>query len=217
MRNFFQIATLVLMGAMLFSIAPASAAIVIPHHPAAIDGPDSCTAICGAPAIATTTDTFTPIRVAFDPCMPRVRGPIAVADALATIAPVKRDSNVGVAVETTDQAHAGRRVAVVCGGKSALADCSAQLGHLPDVSEREVRSVDNRDRIKLIPLCDRLDASLTQAQQNLAQHGNAETLVPAIAQNVALTTALGHGRYRADDVVGIVMGTDTVMLYVHKM
>ena len=214
MRNFFQIATLVVMGAMLISIAPASAAIVIPHHPTVIDGPDACTAICGAPTLATTTDTFTPLRVvAFDPCMPRVHVPAAVALDAAPAEGVRREREV--AVETTDQGHARPRI--VCGGKSALADCSAQLGHLPDVSEREVRSVDNRDRIKLIPLCDRLDASLTQAQQNLAQHGNAETLVPAIAQNVALTTALGHGRYRADDVVGIVMGTDTVMLYVHKM
>ena len=49
------------------------------------------------------------------------------------------------------------------------------------------------------------------------QTGNAETLVPAIARNTILTAALDQGRYRADDVVGIVMGTDTVLLYVHKM
>jgi len=88
---------------------------------------------------------------------------------------------------------------------------------LPIVSEREIRSVDRHDRIKLIPICDRLNASLTQVQQNLALHGNAESLVPAIAQNTVLTAALGHARYRADDVVGVTMGTDTVMLYVHKM
>jgi len=213
------------MGAMLVGIVPASAAIVIPHHAAVVSGPDSCTAICGVAAPATLSDDLiVPPRLALViPCGIKVRTPVAVAaatDAVASLAPATTsgagtDGPAKVAVETTDQAHVGRRV--VCGGKSALADCSAQLGHLPDVSEREVRSVDRRDRIKLIPLCDKLDASLTQAQQNLAQHGNAETLVPAIAQNVALTTALGDGRYRADDVVGIVMGTDTVMLYVHKM
>jgi hypothetical protein len=216
MRNFIQIATLVLTGAMLISIAPASAAIVVHHH--AVSGPDNCTAICGAPAIADTTDNLiVPPRLFIDPCLRIKVAPAALAatEAPATIQPANARE---IAVETTDQGHApGHRIRPTCGGNSALADCASPLGHLPDVSEREVRSVDGRDRIKLIPICDRLDASLTQAQQNLAVHGNAETLVPAIAQNAVLTSALGHGRYRADDVVGIVMGTDTVMLYVHKM
>jgi hypothetical protein len=217
MRNFFQIATLVLTGAMLISIAPASAAItpIVVHHAAVVSGPDGCTAICGAPTIADTTDNLLPPRLTIDPCLPRVRLPVADAPEAAAMLQPATTRHAEIASETTDQAHARPRI--TCGGKSALADCAFPLGHLPDVSEREVRSVDGRDRIKLIPICDRLDASLTKADQNLAQHGNAETLVPAIAKNIVLASALGHARYRADDVVGIVMGTDTVMLYVHKM
>ena len=214
MRNFIQIASLVLMGVMLFSMSPASAM----NLPKYAKTPDStvCTAICGAPVIAETTDNLIPPRLFLDPCGKiRFTGPVVANAAPATIAPANARE---IAVETTDQAHApGRYIRPTCGGKVALSDCASPLGHLPNVTEREVRSVDGRDRVKLIPICDRLDASLTQAQQNLAVHGNAETLVPAIAENVVLTSALGHGRYRADDVVGIVMGTDTVMLYVHKM
>ena len=211
MRNFIQIASLVLMGVMLFSMSPASAM----NTPKYAKTPDStiCTAICGAPAIAETTDNLVPPRLFLDPCG-KIRFTIGTVGT-TTVAP----ANALVAVETTGQGHAPGHAHIrpTCGGKSALADCASPLGHLPNVTEREVRSVDGRDRIKLIPICDRLDASLTQAQQNLAVHGNAETLVPAIADNAVLTSALGHGRYRADDVVGIVMGTDTVMLYVHKM
>jgi hypothetical protein len=198
MTKLFQLASLILMGLMLFSIAPASAAFIPPHK--TITTPDStpCTAICAPTTTVATDDLIIRTPPTIDPCAPHLStGPVRV---------LSRDLN-GVNLPPR----------VVCGGKSSPVDCAAPLGHLPDVSEREVRSVDGQDRIKLIPICDRLDASLTQAQQNLGLTGNAESLVPAIARNPILTAALGRGRYSPDDVLGIVMGTDTVMLYVHKM
>ena len=208
MRKLFQLASLVLMGVMLISIAPASAAF---NKPPKATTPDStvCTAICGTgPTVADDVSRgliIGPI-VPFDPCAPHRTG----------LQPVRQ------ALLLNDTLNGGTRQIDVrprptCGGKTQLSDCASPLGHLPNVSEREVRSVDEQDRIKLIPICDRMNASLTQAQQNLGATGNAESLVPAIADNAVLTAALGHARYRADDVVGIVMGTDTVMLYVHKM
>ena len=207
MRKLFQLASLVLMGVMLVSIAPASAAFN--PLPKAHTTPDStvCTAICGTgPVVADDVrrDLIIGPIVPFDPCAPH-----------RTLQPVRRALLNDTLNGGTGQIDVRPRP--TCGGKSALSDCASPLGHLPNISEREVRSVDERDRIKLIPICDRLNASLTQVQQNLGATGNAESLVPAIADNAVLTATLGHARYRADDVVGIVMGTDTVMLYVHKM
>jgi hypothetical protein len=208
MRKLFQLASLVLMSMMLFSIAPASAAFFPPPHPVTTSNGTVCTAICGAPTEGPAlTANLLPLPV-FDPCAPHRE----------ILGPVREAFTIGNIINGSDGLNGvNHPPRVTCGGKSAQTDCAFPLGHLPDVSEREVRSVDGRDRIKLIPICDRLNASLTQEQRNLAEHGNAETLVPAIAENVVLTAALGHARYRADDVVGIVMGTDTVMLYVHKM
>ena len=215
MRKLFQIAGLVLMGVMLFSMSPASAMNTTPKYAKTPD-PTICTAICGTPVTTNLTGNLT-IHWAIDPCT--TKGPHLVAHDDAPVSASSVAPSYGSTDTTVELATPAPKIhaKITCGGKSALADCASPLGHLPNVSEREVRSVDGRDRVKLIPICDRLDASLTQAQQNLAQHGNAETLVPAFAQNAVLTMALGHGRYRADDVVGIVMGTDTVMLYVHKM
>lgn len=203
MRRFFQIASLALMGLMLFSAVPASAASVFypPKAPVVADT-TKCTAICDTPPVLVERQLGV---ITIDPCAPRRSGPVRLTEAARLIG---GDNPNGLN---------GRRPPITCGGKLALNDCAAPLGHLPIVSEREIRSVDRHDRIKLIPICDRLNASLTQVQQNLALHGNAESLVPAIAQNTVLTAALGHARYRADDVVGVTMGTDTVMLYVHKM
>lgn len=218
MRKVFQIASLVLIGAVLFSVSSASATQVGPKRLVKTFDPTACTAICGTPVTTDVTNNLT-IRGAIDPCAPRSRGKLQ--DALKTPAavdeaPIKNHVETGDG-ETPAPKIIGGRAAVICGGKAQLTDCASPLGHLPDVSEREVRSVDLRDRVKLIPICDRMDASLTQAQQYLTAHGNADSLVPVIAQNVVLRAALGHARYKADDVVGIKMGTHSVLLYVHKM
>lgn len=206
MSKFFQLASLAFMGLMLLSIAPASAAFVIVHKPTTISGPAPCTAICGAPVL--TEDVVRTPFPTIDPCAPPKTG----------LQPVRQALSLGNIINGSDGLNGvNHPPRVVCGAKSSPVDCASPLGHLPDVSEREVRSVDRQDRIKLIPICDRMDASLTQAQVNLGLTGNAETLVPAIARNPVLTAALDRGRYSADDVLGIVMGTDTVMLYVHKM
>ena len=204
MHKLFQLASLVLMGIMLLSTAPASAAPYSPHTIATLD-PTICTAICSPPALVAGDVVRAPLD-AVDPCMPRLAiGGVAQPTRVALTAYREAlDAVKGLAPAT-------------CGGKAQLSDCTSPLGQLPKVSEREVRSVDRHDRIKLIQICDRLNASLTQVQHNLAETGNANTLVPAIADNAVLTAALGHARYSADDVVGIVMGTNSVMLYVHKM
>ena len=208
MRKLFPIAGLVLMGMMLFSLSPVSAAAYIPKP--VVAGANNCTAICGTLGTAEIVDNL-PVRgplPTIDPCAPRRLGSVGVVALVRSID--------GFGLPPAQPAPKGRPH-ISCGGTAQLSDCAAPLGHLPIVSEREIRSVDRHDRIKLIPICDRLNASLTQVQQNLALHGNAESLVPAIAQNAVLTAALGHARYRADDVIGVTMGTDTVMLYVHKM
>jgi hypothetical protein len=110
-----------------------------------------------------------------------------------------------------------KRPAVVVNARAAIQDCDSQLVHLRDVSEREIRSVDGGDRVRLIPICDSMQQSLTsEVHTSLAGHGNAASLIPAIARNRTLQASLSRARYRADDVVGVVMATDTVMLYVHK-
>lgn len=208
MSKLFQVAGLALMGMILFSMSPASASFVPPHPVAQAPDADNCTAICGTIVSTTATDDLLPTRGPLGP-----RDPCARRVVLQPVGFIQRS------IDGAPPLPAGPagRPAVICGGKVQLSDCAAPLGHLPIVSEREIRSVDRHDRIRLIPICDRLNASLTQVQQNLALHGNAESLVPAIAQNTVLTAALGHARYRADDVIGVTMGTDTVMLYVHKM
>jgi len=198
MRRLFQLASLALMGLMLFSAVPASAAFILVPPKPVVAGTTNCTAICDTAPVLLDRQLGI---ITIDPCAPRRPGPVRLLERT---------------IDGGPNGLNGRRP-IICGGKSALNDCAAPRGHLPIVSEREIRSVDRRDRIKLIPICDRMNASLTQVQQNLALHGNAESLVPAIAQNAVLTAALGHARYRADDVVGITMGTDTVLLYVHKM
>lgn len=96
----------------------------------------------------------------------------------------------------------------------AYRDCEAQLRRLRSVSEREVRSVDRGDTIRLIPICDNLQGSLTQTHRPLAGRGNAASLLPAIARNYALGTTLRRASYNPEDVVGIAMATSQVVLYV---
>lgn len=203
MHRLFQIASLVLMGMMLFSMSPASAAVVPPRPVALAPNHDNCTTLC-SPLV--TTDDLLPVRGPLgrlDPCAPHPVRAVALLRTIDGLPPAQ-------------PAPRGRR-AITCGGTAQHTDCAAPLGHLPKVSEREIRSVDGRDRIMLIPICDLLNKSLTQALPNIIVQGNAESLVPAISRNPVLTAALGHASYRADDVVGVTMGTNVVMLYVHKM
>lgn len=94
--------------------------------------------------------------------------------------------------------------------------CSDKLAQLPKVTIREVRGVDSSDTVHLVPLCDVVNHSLTAEQTAFLSRGNAAGLLTAIGANRTLDTRLVAGGYRANDVLGILLGPNAAVLYVHK-
>lgn len=95
------------------------------------------------------------------------------------------------------------------GNTAGLVRCDAKIGDLAKVTARQIGTVSGRDAVDIVPVC--VDKNLIEQQQGV------ENLRNAIAQNDKMDKALGQDGYAADDVVGVIVGRKSAVLYVHAL
>ena len=109
----------------------------------------------------------------------------------------------------------------LCPPPAALADtpnfkgCGDKLASLPRVTVGDIKAVDDRDRVHLVPLCDVVNRSLTPEQKTVLARGNVQGLLKAIGENDTLRANLNRSHYAPNDVIGVAMGRNMVVLYVN--
>lgn len=95
------------------------------------------------------------------------------------------------------------------GNVAGLVRCDAQIGDLAKVTAKQIGTVSGRDAVDVVPVC--VDKNLVEQQLGV------DSLRGAIAQNGKMDKALGQGGYAADDVVGVIVGRNSAVLYVHAL
>jgi hypothetical protein len=94
--------------------------------------------------------------------------------------------------------------------KSEDNPCHDELGFLHVVRIEQVRAVED-ETVHIRPVCESTDDV-----GSLFIDGNVGGLRKTIWQNETMLTALTDDNYKAEDVVGIRFGKNSVILYVHK-
>ena len=95
--------------------------------------------------------------------------------------------------------------------------CSDKLGQLKVVTRDEVAAIGPERRVHLSPLCaDPVGRTLTETETRYLDRGNIQGLLTVIAENPVLADTLAQGGYKANDVLGILVGSNAAVLYVHK-
>jgi hypothetical protein len=119
-----------------------------------------------------------------------------------------------------DTPGGGSNCTVLCGGPAVainLKDCSDNLAKLKHITSRDVLSIGGQ-RIHVMPLCDTVNNhSLTEAQLPFLQRGNVDGLRTSIEGNPVLMGELLEHGYGSKDVLGILVGSNAAVLYVHKL
>ena len=94
--------------------------------------------------------------------------------------------------------------------------CGDKLGQLRRVTSRQVGRIDETDIVHLVPLCDTVGHTLTETETQYLARGNISGLLTTIGNNPVLMAELTDGGYKANDVLGIALGPNAAILYVHK-
>ena len=95
-------------------------------------------------------------------------------------------------------------------------ECSDKLLSLPHVTGRDVEAIGEQERIHIAPICDIDSSTLESARLQDVGLGNSAGLLAAIESNGLLMEQLQRHGYHSRDVIGILMGSNAVVLYVHK-
>jgi hypothetical protein len=91
---------------------------------------------------------------------------------------------------------------------SSTYSCGNDLGYLRRVHAEEISALQFGARVSISPVCE-------DGERSLRNEGNAGALRRQIAETPVLATALADKAYRAEDVVGVrVVGDNVVILYV---
>ena len=95
------------------------------------------------------------------------------------------------------------------GNQAGLVKCDAKLDDLAGVTARQIRGINGRDTVSVVPVCESMN--LIKQQQGV------ESIRGAIAENTRMDKALDQYGLSAGQVVGILIGRDTATLYVHAL
>ena|GEM_PF-7062002 len=95
--------------------------------------------------------------------------------------------------------------------------CSDKAWDLPKITARQVVAIGEQQRIHLAPVCDPQDRGLVNVPTHDVALGNVAGLRGAIEANPLLMAQLDQHGYRSIDVVGILLGSNAAVLYVHKV
>jgi len=99
---------------------------------------------------------------------------------------------------------------------SADEQCGAEMGYLRFIRKDVVQDI-APSRVAILPVCENVSLFDRFDSSRLFQEGNVSGLRGTIGQNGYLAEALYDKNYDADDVVGMrVNNEDLVILYVHK-
>ncbi|HYP04734.1 MAG TPA: hypothetical protein VER03_00755 [Bryobacteraceae bacterium] len=93
--------------------------------------------------------------------------------------------------------------------------CGDKLGQLGNVTPEIVGAIAG-ETVKVVPVCQYSSLVGEQSPDLLHAVGNAGGLHPSIGANPVLDGALDGRGYNEDHVVGLALGDNTVVLYVHK-
>jgi hypothetical protein len=93
--------------------------------------------------------------------------------------------------------------------EAALDLCGDKLGFLRDVTVSQVESVGTDDLVDIVPVCK--TKTLATEQEDVAE------LRPVIGENIKLDSELDADGYNAEDVVGVIVDGQNVILYVHRL
>jgi hypothetical protein len=96
-------------------------------------------------------------------------------------------------------------------------NCADRLLDLPKITGRQVLAVGEDQRLHIAPLCDFANHSLTDAQVKSLGQGNVLGLRSYIEANPLIMSELADHGYRSIDLVGLLIGSNAAVLYVHKM
>jgi len=97
-------------------------------------------------------------------------------------------------------------------------DCSDKLRPLPVISARDILDIGEDQRMHIAAVCDLVaNHSLTDATPQEVSRGNVTGLRPAIEGNPLVMAELDEHGYKSGDVIGILIGSNAAVLYVHKM
>jgi hypothetical protein len=99
---------------------------------------------------------------------------------------------------------------------NVLAACTEKLTQLRRVTVGDVRRIGSDDVVHLVPLCDSVGKSLTAVETQYLDRGNVMGLLPTIGANPVLMSELDDRGYAANDVLGIALGPNAAILYVHR-
>jgi hypothetical protein len=117
----------------------------------------------------------------------------------------------------------GTGCAAICGvpevaKNSAIKDCSDHLAALPHITKRDIVEIGMEQRLHLSPVCENYaDQDLTAKQVHYLERGNVAGLELAIEANPLLMQELSDHHYKVGDVLGLLIGDNAAVLYVHKM
>jgi hypothetical protein len=103
-----------------------------------------------------------------------------------------------------------------CRPSPEVVACGRKLGNLRRVTVGQVARIGERDKVRLVPICDTVHRSLTEEEMGYLARGNVQGLIRPISRNDTLSAALDDGGYRADDVIGVVLNPRMVTLYVSR-
>ncbi len=94
--------------------------------------------------------------------------------------------------------------------------CSDHLADLPRITGRQIDDIAEQ-KVHLAPICDYSNTALTDQQYHFLQRGNVSGLEADIAGNPVLMNQLASHGFQPRDVLGILLGSNAAVLYVHKI
>jgi hypothetical protein len=95
------------------------------------------------------------------------------------------------------------------GNQAGLVKCDAKLDDLAKVTARQIRGINGRDAVSVVPVCESMN--LIKQQQGV------ESIRSAIADNTRMDKALDQHGLDASAVVGVLVGRNSATLYVHAL
>jgi hypothetical protein len=99
--------------------------------------------------------------------------------------------------------------------KVSEAACGVKLAHLRRVTASSIKSVRDAAIIRVVPICTYKSLAGDNARAALPG-GNVTGLHSAIGRNKVIAASLLKADFEADDVVGLVLAKQQVLIYVHK-
>lgn len=95
-------------------------------------------------------------------------------------------------------------------------DCGGRLLNLPRITGRQIAAIGGAQKVRVTPVCETATGAIDTAKKREVDLGNVAGLLGAIEGNHLLVSTLRDRGYRSADVIGILLGPQAAIVYVHK-